>query len=160
MTSYWLSKQPRESVQVIPTGCGKSRDQNGLVIYMYVIYVCTHMRTSINNISTVLEISTFDLDNLISKMGISSVIAQQLCVNSLRPRQNGRHFPDNIFKCIFLNENICISLKISLKCVPEVRINNILALVQIMAWCRPGDKPSSEPMMVNLLTHICVTPSL
>ena len=26
-----------------------------------------------------------------------------------------------------------------------------------MAWCRPGDKPLSEPMMANLLTHICVT---
>ena len=36
-------------------------------------------------------------------------------------------------------------------------INNILALVQIMTWCRPGDKPLSEPMMVNLLTHSCVT---
>ena len=24
-----------------------------------------------------------------------------------------------------------------------------------MVWRRPGDKPSSEPMMVNLLTHIC-----
>ena len=31
------------------------------------------------------------------------------------------------------------------------------ALVQIMAWRRPGDKPLSEPMMVSLLTHICVT---
>ena len=26
-----------------------------------------------------------------------------------------------------------------------------------MAWRRPGDKPLSEPMMVKLLTHICVT---
>ena len=26
-----------------------------------------------------------------------------------------------------------------------------------MAWHRPGDKPLSEPMMVCLLTHICVT---
>ena len=26
-----------------------------------------------------------------------------------------------------------------------------------MAWRRPGDKPLSEPMMVNLLMHICVT---
>ena len=31
------------------------------------------------------------------------------------------------------------------------------ALVQIMAWRRPGDKPLSGPMMVSLLTHICVT---
>ena len=36
-------------------------------------------------------------------------------------------------------------------------INNIPALVQIMAWRRSGDKPSSEPMAVSLLTQICVT---
>ena len=36
-------------------------------------------------------------------------------------------------------------------------INNIPALVQIMAWRRPGDKPLSGPMMFRLLTHICVT---
>ena len=77
-------------------------------------------------------------------------------VNTLRPRQNGRHFPDDIFQCIFLIENVWIWIKISLKFVPKVRINNIPALVQIMAW-RRGDKPLSEPMMVNLLTHICIT---
>ena len=77
--------------------------------------------------------------------------------NTLRPRQNGRHFADDTFKPIFLNENIWISIKISLKFVPKVPINNIPALVQIMAWRRPGDKPLSEPMMVSLLTHICVT---
>ena len=84
-----------------------------------------------------------------------------LCVhiifNTLRPRQNRRHFADDILKCIFLNENAWISLKISLKFVPKVRINNIPALVQIMAWRWPGDKPLSEPMMVSLLTHICIT---
>ena len=37
------------------------------------------------------------------------------------------------------------------------QINNIPALVQIMAWRRPGVKPLSEPMMVNLLRHLCVT---
>ena len=78
-------------------------------------------------------------------------------INTLRPRQNGRHYADDIFKCIFLNENAWLSLKISLKFVPKVQINNIPALVQIMAWRRPGDKPLSEPMMVSLLTHICVT---
>ena len=72
------------------------------------------------------------------------------------PRQNGCHFTDDIFKCIFLNENIRISFEIPLKFVPKGPINNILALVQIMAWCRLGDKPLSEPMMVKLLTHICV----
>ena len=31
------------------------------------------------------------------------------------------------------------------------------SLVQIMAWRRPGDQPLSEPVTVNLLTHICIT---
>ena len=67
---------------------------------------------------------------------------------TLRPKQNGRHFPDDNFKCIFLNKNLWNSIKISLKFVPKGPINNIPALVQIMAWRRPGDKPLSEPMMV------------
>ena len=50
-----------------------------------------------------------------------------------------------------------ISLKISLKFVPKVRINSSPALVQIMVWRRPGDKPLSEPMSGISLTHICVT---
>ena len=54
-------------------------------------------------------------------------------VNTLRLRQNGRHFADSIFKCIFLNENIWIPIKISLKFIPKGPINNIPALVQIMA---------------------------
>ena len=77
--------------------------------------------------------------------------------NTLRPRQDGRHFPDDIFKCIFLYENVLISIKISLKFVPKSPIDNIPALVQIMAWRRPGDKQLSEPMMVSFPTHICVT---
>ena len=46
-----------------------------------------------------------------------------------------------------------ISIKITLKFVPNCPINNIPSLVQIMAWCRSGNKPLSEPMMVSLLTH-------
>ena len=49
-----------------------------------------------------------------------------------------------------------IHLKTSLKFVPYSPVSNILALVQIMAWCQPGDKPLSEQMMVSLLMHICV----
>ena len=75
----------------------------------------------------------------------------------MRPRQNGRHFTVDVFKCIFLNGNVWISLKISLKFVPKGPINNIPALIHIMAWRRPGDKPLCEPVMVSLLTHICVT---
>ena len=101
-------------------------------------------------------------------------------VNTLRPKQNGRHFADDIFRCIFFNDTGCISIDISLNVVPKGQINNIVvlvvvvvswhirvwvsrltshyisALVQIMAWRRPGDKPWSEPVMVSLPTHICV----
>ena len=91
---------------------------------------------------------------------ISSFAALEIVIvtiNTLRPRQDGRHFPENILKCIFLNENVWISLTISLKCVRKVRINNIPSLVEIMAWRQPGYKPLSETMMVILLAHICVT---
>ena len=77
-------------------------------------------------------------------------------VNTLRPRQNGHRFADDTFKRIFLNENVRISIRISLKFVPKGPINNNPALVQIMAWRWSGNKPLSEPMMVSLLTHICV----
>ena len=77
--------------------------------------------------------------------------------NTLRPRQNGHRFADDTFKRIFLNENVRISIKFSLKFVPKGPINNIPALVQIMAWRRSGAKPLSEPMMVSWLTHICIT---
>ena len=53
-----------------------------------------------------------------------------------------------IFQYIFLNENVWISIKISLKFVPNSPINNIATLVQIMAQRRPGAEPLSEPMMV------------
>ena len=45
--------------------------------------------------------------------------------NRLRPRQNEQHFADDIFKCIFFNENVWISIKISLKFVAKGPINNI-----------------------------------
>ena len=58
-------------------------------------------------------------------------------------RQNGRNFSDDIFKYNFLNENVWISIEISLKFVPKSPNNNTPALVQTMAWRRSGDKPLS-----------------
>ena len=77
-------------------------------------------------------------------------------VKTLRPRQDGRYFADNTLRCIFLNGNAFISLKISLKFVAKVRINSILSLVQMMAWCWTSDRPLPEPIMASLLTHICL----
>ena len=71
--------------------------------------------------------------------------------NTLRPRQNGRHFPDDIFKCISLDENAWISIKFSLTFLPKSPINNIPSLVQITAWHRSGDKPLFEPIVLSFL---------
>ena len=78
-------------------------------------------------------------------------------IHSLRPRQNGRCLADDSFKRIFLNETVRNWIKTSLKCVPKVPITNIPALIQITACLRPGDKSLFEPILVSLLTHICVT---
>ena len=72
-------------------------------------------------------------------------------------RWNAHHFADGIFKRIFVNTNVWISTITSPKFVPKGPINIIPALDQMMACCRQGDKPISEPMVVSLLTHICIT---
>ena len=56
---------------------------------------------------------------------------------------------DDIFKSIFLNENDWIPIWISLNFVPRSPIDNKPALVQVMAWCRTGDKPLPEPMLTQ-----------
>ena len=98
--------------------------------------------------------------NILEKADRETSIARRRCVQAgshqwdeheyitLRPRQNGRLFPDDNFKRIFVNENVWVSIKISLKFVPKGPINNIPALVQMMAWRRAGDKPLSEAMLV------------
>ena len=88
------------------------------------------------------------------------MVSEMEVFNSMRPRQNGRNFADDIFKCIFESEIVWFSIEISLKFVPKGPIDNIPALVQIMAWRRRGDKPLSELMMVTLLTNIYATPGL
>ena len=94
-------------------------------------------------------------------MSLVPYFSIRLCIsrwlNILGPRQNGRRFADDIFKCIFVTENVWITIQISLKFAPNGPINNIPVLVQIMAWRREDDKPLSEPTMARLPTHTCVT---
>ena len=78
-------------------------------------------------------------------------------LNTLRLRWNGQHFADDIFKHIFFNETVWILIKIYLKFILKGLINCTPALVQIMTWRCPVDKPLSEPMLVSLPTHIWVT---
>ena len=58
-------------------------------------------------------------------------------------------FADDIFKWIFLNENVWILIKISLKFISKGPINNMPALFQTLTCCQIGDKPLSEPMMTS-----------
>ena len=76
---------------------------------------------------------------------ISQMVLSELFIffNSLRPGQNGGHFADDILKRNFLNENLWIPIKISLKFVLKGQIDNIPASVQIMTWRHLGDKPLS-----------------
>ena len=68
---------------------------------------------------------------------------------SLKLRQNGHHFSDNIFKAIFFIENCCILIEISLRFVLQGPINHIPVLVHIMVGHQSGNKTSFEPMMAR-----------
>ena len=66
------------------------------------------------------------------------------------PMPNGRALADDIFKRIFLNVNIRVVIHFFVKFVPKGLIDNIPALVYMMAWCRIGDQPLSEQMLTRL----------
>ena len=76
-----------------------------------------------------------------------STSVEIMSVNSSPPQQNGHHFADDIFSCIFVNEKNCILIKISLKFVPEGPTDNNPAFVQIMAWRQIGNKPLFEQVL-------------
>ena len=73
-------------------------------------------------------------------------------LSRLNVSHSGRHF-----KCIFFKKIDKFPNQISLKFVPMSPIDNKPALVHVIDWCRPGEKPLSEPMIVSLQTYICVT---
>ena len=139
----WFKYSKRYFCQIEKFACGEINERSFSYPHPWFAYctskdLCTYSRFVVFRHWSILPIALSAFD-------------------TLRPRQHGRHFADDTFKRIFLNENVIISIKISLKFVPKGPINNIPALVQIMAWHRPVDKPLSEAMMVSLTTHTCVT---
>ena len=114
--------------------------------------------------SGIFHLQHWDRDNLFSWIKIV-VFRFQFCWN-LFPRVQlthwGRDKMDAILQttsssAFFFNENVWIQIQISMKFVPKGPVNNIPALVQIMAWRRPGHKPLSEQMMIRIPSHIRVT---
>ena len=70
--------------------------------------------------------------------------------HTLRARRYRRNFADDIF-----NDNVSISIKMFYS--QGSNYKEIPALIHIMDWRRPGDKPLSQAMVIILLTHISVT---
>ena len=54
---------------------------------------------------------------------------RQSYINFSSPGQNGHHFVDDVHRCIFVNKDLCILIRISLEYVPKGPIDNKPALV-------------------------------
>ena len=139
---------------------GANRTQVGPMLASWTLLSGTYPPSSIHivfpeNKKTLLGFSNM-LTTVIRLNPFPSVTARY--INTLRLRQNGRQIPDDIFKCISLNGNICISIKIPVKFIPMGPINNISALIQTMAWHRTGDKPLSEPKVGD--AYMCHSASM
>ena len=70
-------------------------------------------------------------------------------LNSSLREQNGRHFADDIFKCFYMKQNLCILVRILLKFVSKSPIDSKPTLVQIISWRWTGDKPLSETIVTK-----------
>ena len=78
-----------------------------------------------------------------------------IIINALKPGWNGFCFADDISNAFSWIKIALIT--ISLKYEPRGPIGIKPAYIQIMTWHRTGDKPLSESIAPNLLTHICVS---
>ena len=129
-------------------------------IYYFLVFPCSwldcsslwliYMTGSWLNDKWSIKIAVILLADILFQHFCSFTLSYRFDINTLRPRQivwsiSRRHFL-KMFE---------FWIKISWKFVPKSPINYIPALVQIMAWRHPGDKPLSEPMIVSLPMHIC-----
>ena len=76
-------------------------------------------------------------------------------MNIFKTKQDGHHFADDIFKYMFMTENVCtlIEIEISLKIAPLVSLEYDTASVSIVASRRIGNKPLSEPRMAQFTIY-------
>ena len=87
---------------------------------------------------------------------VAFIIANGKADLTYPPGENGRHFADGIFKNVYMNEKFCILIRISMKFIPRGLIDNKQALVPVMAWRRTGDKPLSEPILIQFMdVYMC-----
>ena len=80
-----------------------------------------------------------------------------LDINTLQPRQYGHHFANDTFESIFVSEKMLeFRFKFHWSLLPRVWLTKSQHWLKKMAWCRPGDKPLSEPSWFSLLTQLCI----
>ena len=92
-------------------------DLRGITIYIWKVMTMIH------------EITQLFTADLITQMLFAMFSETVPVFNSSPPGQNGRHFTDDIFICIFVNEKLCILIKIPLKFVTKGPIDNNPTLV-------------------------------
>ena len=69
---------------------------------------------------------------------------QNAAFNILRPRQDGQHLADDIFKFMFVNGEVAVTIKCIEFLFLMVHLTVIYpAVVRMMACCRTGDKSLS-----------------
>ena len=107
------------------------------------------MKKILKNIDRAVLIETFYLFYRVYFKFMDLNCVSLLMINWSSLWQYGRHFADDIFKSIFVNDNFFIVINILLKFAPKGPIDNNSALVQTMAWRRIGDKPLSEPVLIR-----------
>ena len=105
-------------------------------IYTLSVVISSRTVNNIYNRTSWLYSIWFDVNNAVNSQQVPIDLVRTRCevslwlsVNSYPPGQNGRHFADDIFKRIFLNEKVWIVIKSSLKFVPKGPIGNDKALV-------------------------------
>ena len=128
-----------------------------LLVYVYVLRL-EYMWVEITIMGLVIVLWTHYPTVIKGFQPFSGVVYLHMEIFQLISTYRGRDQLGDISQTTFLNAishwKLWISLMISLTFVPTVLIMNI-GLCNALAT--PGDKPSSEPMMVILLAHICGT---
>ena len=78
----------------------------------------------------------------------------------LKPRRNGPHFAENIFKSTFFDKDISILIQIWSISVPKYSIEKQSVQVRVKVTCRTDDNPLHEPVLPNkheVIWHHCIS---
>ena len=100
------------------------------------------------------ELFCNDVSHRLGTSPESALLASLVHINSLPPRQNGHHFTDDIFECIFMIGKFGISFRISPKFVLDDQVDTNSTFCEVMAWRRTGDKTLPEPMLTQFAEFI------